>query len=166
MAFIALFSEDTALDISSHIRAPRRSDIDAMKAVVGATDLFPADMLDDMLEPFIAGLPGAFWLVFDKAAISGIAYCAPETLTDGTWNLLLIAVDPGAQGSGIGGALVKAVESGLRENGARILLVETSGQDTFARSRQFYVRCGFVEEARIRAFYADGDDKIVFWKAL
>jgi ribosomal protein S18 acetylase RimI-like enzyme len=139
LACIALFSEDTALDISSHIRAPRSGDIDAMQA---------------------------FWLVFDKAGISGIAYCAPETLTDGTWNLLLIAVDPGAQGSGTGSSLVSAVESRLRQDGARILLVETSGLDTFARSRRFYVRCGFVEEARIRSFYADGDDKMVFWKAL
>jgi ribosomal protein S18 acetylase RimI-like enzyme len=166
MAFFALFSEDTALDISTYIRAPKRSDINAMKAVVGATDLFPADMLDDMLEPFLSGLPGAFWLVFEETAISGLAFCAPETLTDGTWNLLLIAIDPRAQGSGVGTALVRAVESKLRQDDARILLVETSGQETFARSRQFYVRCGFVEEARIRSFYADGDDKVVFWKAL
>jgi ribosomal protein S18 acetylase RimI-like enzyme len=162
----ALFSEDTALEISSRIRAPKRDDIDAMKAVIAATDLFPPDMLDDMFQPFLTGSTGALWLVFEETAISGLAFCAPETLTDGTWNLLLIAIDPRAQGTGIGMALVNAIESRLRQEGARILLVETSGQEAFSRSRRFYVRCGFVEEARIRSFYADGDDKVVFWKAL
>ncbi|MEO1249198.1 MAG: GNAT family N-acetyltransferase, partial [Pseudomonadota bacterium] len=31
---------------------------------------------------------------------------------------------------------------------------------------EFYRRCGYVEEARIRDFWSAGDDKIVFWKAL
>jgi GNAT superfamily N-acetyltransferase len=158
--------EDTELDKSLHIRTAQRSDLAAMKAVVEANELFPGDMLDDMIEPFLAGADGAFWLVFDETVVSGIAYCSPEMMTDGTWNLLLIAVDPRVQGFGVGTALVKAVERRLSQVGARILLVETSGQESFARSRRFYARCGFVEEARIRAFYAVGDDKIVFWKAL
>jgi ribosomal protein S18 acetylase RimI-like enzyme len=47
-----------------------------------------------------------------------------------------------------------------------VLLVETSGLPAFARARAFYRARGFDEEARIRDFYAAGEDKIVFWKAL
>jgi hypothetical protein len=36
----------------------------------------------------------------------------------------------------------------------------------FARTRAFYLREGYAQEARIREFYAVGEDKIVFRKAL
>ena len=45
-------------------------------------------------------------------------------------------------------------------------LIETSGVPDFAAQRAFYAGLGYHEEARIRDFYAAGDDKIVFWKRL
>lgn len=87
-------------------------------------------------------------------------------MTEGTWNLYLIAVHPRIQRSGYGAALLTFVEGLLRELGARILLVETSGQESFDYVRSFYKKNGYDEEARIREFYKSGDDKIVFWKSL
>lgn len=58
------------------------------------------------------------------------------------------------------------VERDLTARGARILLVKTSGVPEFARTRRFYGGLGYDEEARIRDFYEDGDDKVVFRKAL
>lgn len=45
-----------------------------------------------------------------------------------------------------------------------MLLVETLA--SFDRTRAFYSKCGYEEEARIRDFYAAGDDKVVFCKVL
>ncbi len=87
-------------------------------------------------------------------------------MTDGTWNLYLIAVRPDRQGQGRGGALLRHVEQALAVRGARILLVETSGLPALERTRAFYRKCGYDQEARIRDFYKAGDDKIVFRKAL
>lgn len=42
----------------------------------------------------------------------------------------------------------------------------TSGLASFERTRAFYRKCGYDEEARIRDFYRAGDDKIVYRKAL
>jgi ribosomal protein S18 acetylase RimI-like enzyme len=87
-------------------------------------------------------------------------------MTEGTWNVLLMAVCPTVQGEGYGGLLLRSIEAELRSRNARVALVETSGLDTFARTRKFYRECGYEEEARIRDFYAAGEDKIVFRKAL
>jgi ribosomal protein S18 acetylase RimI-like enzyme len=54
----------------------------------------------------------------------------------------------------------------LTVRGARVLLVETSGLPSFERTRAFYRKCGYDEEARIRDFYKAGDDKIVYRKML
>lgn len=95
-----------------------------------------------------------------------VAYAAPERMTAGTWNLYLIAVHPWHQGRGRGTALLRHVERALAMRGTRVLLVETSGLPAFARTRAFYRTNGYVEEARIREFYAAGEDKVVFREAL
>jgi ribosomal protein S18 acetylase RimI-like enzyme len=99
--------------------------------------------------------------------IIGLAYVAPERMTEGTWNLLLIAIHPHHQKKGHGKALLRHVEQLLaQQEGTRILLVETSGTDDFDYVRSFYRHRGYDEEARIREFYAAGVDKIIFRKAL
>ena len=87
-------------------------------------------------------------------------------MTSGTVNLLLIAVHPTRQGSGVGTAIMTHVETELARSGGRVLLVETSSLPEFARTRQFYARLGYDEEARIREFYSAGEDKVIFRKAL
>ena len=54
----------------------------------------------------------------------------------------------------------------MTERGERVLLVETSGLPGFERTRAFYRKLGYDEEARIRDFYQAGEDKVVFRKAL
>ena len=73
---------------------------------------------------------------------------------------------PDRQRQGRGATLLRHVEQTLAAGGGRMLLVETSGLPEFDRARAFYAKCGFEEEARIRDFYAAGDDKIVFRKVL
>lgn len=148
------------------IRPVRAADLPALRGVIAATDLFPAEMLEGMLEPHLSGAEEAVWLAHEEGAPNALACCVPERLTDGTWNLLLIAVHPDRQSRGIGAALLGAVEAEIAARGARILLVETSGLPEFARTHAFYPRGGFAEEARICDFYRAGDDKIVYRKAL
>lgn len=152
---------------ATKIRAAIRDDIAAMKRVIDATGLFPSDMLDEMMRGYFDGsAPDDLWLVAEKEALDACAYCAPERLTSGTWNLLMIAVNPDQQRQGTGAALVRFVEATLAARGQRLLLVETSGLSEFESVRRFYRNLGYGEEARIRDFYQDGDDKIVFRRAL
>lgn len=71
-----------------------------------------------------------------------------------------------ARRAGRGAALVRHVEAELQAEGARVLLIETSCVEAFAAQRRFYLRRGYRQEASIQDFYADGDDKVIFWKSL
>jgi ribosomal protein S18 acetylase RimI-like enzyme len=143
-----------------------------MLAAVEASGLFPPGELGEieaMLTDYFAGTLGDdhVWLTCEEDGESaGVAYYAPERMTQGTWNLYLIAIHPDRQGTGRGAALLRHVEQALAARGERILLVETSGLPGFERTRNFYRKCGYDEEARIREFYQAGEDKIVFRKAL
>jgi ribosomal protein S18 acetylase RimI-like enzyme len=152
---------------STHIRPLATPDISAVKSVIDATELFPSEMLDDMLGDSLDGNDGNdFWLTYDLDGPVALAYYAAEKMTDGTWNLYLIAVHPDHQSKGIGAEIMRYVEQSLAVRGERVLLVETSGLNEFERTRNFYRNIGYDEEARIRDFYSAGEDKIVFRKAL
>ena len=150
-----------------HIRAVTRDDLPALKRVIDACALFPSGLLDEMVAGHLEQPSDKeIWLTVDDGGPVAVAFCAPEDMTEGTWNLYLIAVHPERQGQGLGRALMAYIERTLAARGQRILLVETSGNEEFARTRAFYHDCGYEEEARIREFYQAGEDKIVFRKAL
>ncbi len=152
--------------LSSPIRPVTPDDTDALKAVIDASGLFPSEMLDDMISGYFSGAADDFWLTIDDGGPLAVAYYVPERMTQGTWNLLLIAVHPDHQGQGRGAALLRHIEQALAARGERLLLVETSGLPTFEGTRAFYRKCGYDEEARIRDFYQAGEDKIIFRKML
>ena len=152
--------------IHGHIRALLRADLDRVSYLVDANTMFPSEMLADMTAPFFGGDASQRWLVFDDGHASAACYFVPEGLADGVWNLLMIAVDPERHGEGIGTKLMRAVENQLAEEGVRILLVDTSGKEEFRRTHSFYEMLGYEHEARIRDYWAEGDDKVTFRKLL
>lgn len=98
---------------------------------------------------------------FEGDQLVGYACFGPTPATEGTYDLYWLAVDPAVQGRGIGRALVRDVEEKLIGRGGRLLVVETSSRPDYATTRQFYVRSGYTEAARVRDFYAPADDRIL-----
>ena len=149
------------------IRPARQSDIPAIKSVVEDADLFPPEMVDDMIAGYLGKTTRDIWFVsVQRGHVLGFGYCEPERMTSGTWNLLAIGVLARHRGRGIGGAMMRYLEDRLRSGGERVLIVETMGTPAFGRTRAFYRASGYAEEARIREFYEPGGDKVVFWKHL
>lgn len=150
------------------IRPAITDDIPALKAVIDANELFPSEMLDEMMSDYFNDENSSeVWLSDeDETQPVAVAYCAPERMTEGTWNLYLIAVHPDCQGKGRGTAMVHYIEKMLADRGERVLLVETSGLESFKPTRAFYRKRGYEQEARIREFYQAGEDKIIFRKSL
>ena len=153
------------------IRPCTPADTAAVLALAVSAGLFPEEETGELAAVLASHFDGTLgdghtWLTDDDGGPVGVAYYAPERMTDQTWNLYMIAVHPDRQGQGRGAALVKHVEETLAAQGGRVLIVETSGLGSFERTRAFYRKCGYDDEARIRDFYKAGDDKIVFRKAL
>ena len=148
------------------IRPLARGDLERVAYLVETNEMFPSEMLDDMTAGYFAVDASQRWIVAESDTLAGVAYYVPEPLTDGTWNVLLICVDPASHGGGTGTALMRHIEDELRGEGVRVLLVETSGTQAFERTRGFYDMLGYTREARIRDYYMAGDDKIIFRKAL
>jgi len=87
-------------------------------------------------------------------------------LTLHSYDIYWMGVDVTTQGQGIGQRLMQATESHIDARGGRRIYVETSGRDLYHRTNRFYQRQGYLEEARLKDFYAPLDDKIVYSKVL
>ena len=102
----------------------------------------------------------------DDDLVQGYVCVGPAPLTEGTYDLYWIAVDPEAQGRGVGRALLAAGEAQVARHEGRLLLIETSSQAVYQPTVRFYERCGYRLLARIAEYYRPGDDKLVFGKYL
>ncbi len=67
---------------------------------------------------------------------------------------------------GIGGELLRAAESAIRQRHGRHLLIETSSLPHYELTRKFYLKHGYDLHATLRGYYAAGDDMVVFRKEL
>lgn len=99
-------------------------------------------------------------------SVLGYVCVGPAPLTDGTYDLYWIAVDPATQGRGVGRALLGRAEDEVERRGGRLLLIETLSQDVYQSTVRFYERCGYALLARIADYYRPGDDKLLFGKYL
>jgi len=110
---------------------------------------------------------GYVFLVYrDGEQVWGYACFGPHALTEGTFDLYWIAVDPQARGRGIARALMERVENEVRRRGGRLLVVETSSTPEYVPARRFYESCGYRQEAVVHDFYATGDDLVIYTRLL
>jgi ribosomal protein S18 acetylase RimI-like enzyme len=150
------------------IRSVTPDDAPAVVALAVASDLFPpeeAGVVETLIAGFFDGRAeeGHTCLVDEEdGALRAVAYYEPVTATDRAWELLMIGVRRDLHRTGLGGRLLHRVEDDLRDRGQRLLLVETSADPAFDRARAFYAALGYDEEARVRDYYADGDDMVLF----
>ena len=154
------------------IRTLTADDAPAVPALTVAAELFTAEeagIVEAMMASYLASQrdEGDVCLVDDlDGELIGVAYYAPVPEADRTWYLTMLGIRSDHHRGGRGRALMRHVEDDLAGRGERLLLVETSALPAFARARAFYAACGYGEEARVRDYYGDGDDMVLFRKAL
>jgi GNAT superfamily N-acetyltransferase len=159
-------SGTATLPLLRHLTAADRGRIEEISRAVG---VFREDEIPVALEVFdgaAAGSPDYLALGADvDGRLAGWICWGPTPCTLGTFDLYWMAVDPAHHGSGIGTALLTAMELHLPPS-ARLVVVETAGRSDYAPTRAFYEARGYGAASRIPDFYAPGDDQVVYVKRL
>ena len=140
-----------------------------IEEITRAVRIFRDDEVPVALEVFDAAVAGspdylALGALLDQRLVGWICW-GPTPCTLGTYDLYWMAVDPSAQGAGIGTALVREMEGRLAGS-ARLIVVETAGRPDYRPTRSFYESRGYRRTAVIPDFYAPGDDQVVYVKTL
>jgi ribosomal protein S18 acetylase RimI-like enzyme len=107
-----------------------------------------------------------YGIVDDQDQIMGYICYGPTPMTQGTFDLYWIAVDPDFQGKGIGLKLLFSLEKMVKELKGRIILADTSSIPQYEKTKRFYLKGGFQEVARVPDYYHAGNDWITFCKRL
>ena len=147
-------------------RIATREDIAAV-ANIAAKTLFPADMTEPMMAPFLDGADDVLWCVVEHSGeVAGFAFAQAEPMTDRSWNLKAIAIKPAAHRKGLGVVLLSAIENTLRDRQGRVLVVDTASGPDQLPARAFYAAQGFAQAGIIPDFWEEGEDKVTFCKGL
>lgn len=151
-------------------RQVRVSDREAVCRIVAATEFFRPDEIEIAVELVEArldkGAASGYEFLFAELAgvVVGYACYGPIGCTLGSYDLYWIAVDPAAQGRGVGKLLVEEAEKLIWQADGRHIYIETSGRPQYQPTRGFYERCGYEVICTLPDFYDSGDDKVVWRK--
>jgi len=158
--------------MTRHMRPMETGDIPVCVEMTRATGMFKPleiEALGEVLEDYFAvtrDMGHRASVLVEEGRVTGYAYWAPAAMTDRTWYLYWIVVDTTVQGQGRGAELLRHAEDDAREQGGRLMLIETSGTDAYQRTRVFYLKNQYTMVARVPGYYAEGDEMCVFSKSL
>jgi len=150
----------------------RAADLHALRRLIAATGVFypeeRAIAIELLEERLRRGRKSGYEFIFAESDRKLVGYCTwgAVPLTKGSFDLYWIAVAPRVQRLGIGRKLIGLVERAVARRGGGRLYIETSSRAEYERTRRFYRAAGYRRAAQLRDFYAPGDHKIVFCKAI
>jgi len=142
-----------------------------MTLLRGLREFKPAEVAvaEEVIDSYLADPAGSGYntlVTQDGPAITGYICYGPTPLTKGTWDVYWMAVSAEKQGKGVGGALLAYAEDRIKEAEGRLIIIETSSQPDYEKTRRFYSNHGYEAIARLPDFYAPGDDKLILQKRL
>lgn len=127
--------------------------------------LIAVELVDERLAKGEAS--GYFFLFAEEGdRLLGYTCFGPIAGTLHSYDLYWIVVDPKTQGQGIGKQLMAESERLMAAHGACRVYADTSSRAQYDSTRAFYRACGYRQDAFLADFYAPGDGKVIFVKAL
>lgn len=147
-------------------------DRDSVRQIVASTGFFfdheidvAVELVDDRLN---RGEASDYLFLFaeDESGVIGYVCYGAIACTVGSFDLYWIAVHQSHRGRGIGMELLRRTEKLIAARGGRRVYIETSSREQYLSTRKFYERCGYVAEAELRDFYAPGDGKVIYVRAI
>ncbi len=155
------------------IRPMSAPDKPAVMELILATDMFmPAEVevAEELIDAYLETPDQKDYDVVvvedDRGGVAGYLTWGPTPLAENVYDLYWMAVSPREQGRGRGKELVAWLEAKVRSLGGRMIIIETAGQPKYHPTREFYLRLGYTEVARIPDYYKPGDARIIYTKRL
>jgi GNAT superfamily N-acetyltransferase len=142
-----------------------------IEELVKSTGRFPAAEVSVAMELVDLGLSdddrGYLFVIAEQGGrLAGYACWGLAAMSPAVHDLYWIVVSPDAQGAGIGQALLRHVETDVRERRGIAVLIETEGSPAYEPARRFYLAAGYTEAGRIGDFYGPSKDKVLYTKRL
>jgi ribosomal protein S18 acetylase RimI-like enzyme len=105
-----------------------------------------------------------FCAVDGAGNIAGYICFGPIPMTDSSYDLYWIAVDPIYEKKGIGSELIHLAEAAIAQRGGQQIFIETSSTAPYEKARSFYIKHGYEIASILEDFYRMGDNKLTFVK--
>lgn len=153
------------------IRELEHRDVEPLRKILQATNVFRDEEIEVAVELMEATLGKTEdyiqkTIVDDLDNVQGYYCVGPTPMTRSTFDLYWIAVNPDLHGKGIGFQLLNDCERTVSSMKGTMIVVETSSLPKYEGTRKFYLRNTYAETARIRDYYAPGDDLVIYTKHL
>ncbi|MCX5830863.1 MAG: GNAT family N-acetyltransferase [Deltaproteobacteria bacterium] len=148
------------------------ADQEAVRAIVKASGFFSDDevaIAAELVEARLSeGEESGYYFLFAEQAgkVAGYTCFGPIPGSLHSYDLYWIAVANHLRQRGIGKDLLSRSEALIRKRGGSRIYIETSARPQYEKTVAFYLACGYRQEAFLEDFYAPGDSKIIFVKAL
>ena len=124
------------------------------------------ELIDIVLKDQIQKDYQIYCIVDDQDQAIGYICYGPTPMTQGTFDLYWIAVDPDFQERGVGSKLLSFLEEVVKAEGGRLILADTSTIPHYEKTQKFYLKNGFQEVARVLDYYHPGNDRVTFCRRL
>jgi len=98
--------------------------------------------------------------------IKGYVCYGFNTSTQSTWDIYWMAVSRSSRGQGIGTKLLAAAENNIRAAKGTLMIIETSSTPLYDKTNRLYLYLGWKLDARIKDYYAPGDDLLIYEKRI
>lgn len=151
---------------------PTANDAEAIQQLVAATGFFTSEevaIARELVEERLAKGEASgyeFLLAELNGELVGYSCYGHIAGTEHSYDLYWIAVAPAQQRSGVGRRILAETEAVIQRKTKARIYIETSGKPQYRPTQTFYEKNGYVLEARMIDFYRDGDDKLVYVKAI
>ncbi len=153
----------------TRIRPVEKEDREAVRALIEGTNAFKPFEVDVAMELVDAALASPdqeeyhpFVLVEEDGTVGAYACFGKNPMTKATYDLYWIATRTDRMGKGYGRAMVTFVSEQVRLRGGKLLVIETSSQESYGTTRRFYDRIGATLAASLPDYYDEGDDKLIY----
>ena len=153
------------------IRPLERTDVGPLRRILEATEVFRPEELEvaqDLMEFSLTNPAQEDYEIYsdvdEQGRVLGYYCIGPTPMTAGTWDLYWIAADQAFRGMEVGRTLLQHAEELAKLKGATLMIAETSSKPSYDGTNRFYMRNGYSELSRIRAYYSPGDDLVVYGK--